>query len=96
MSHYLIKYKPPRETFADDATPEESAIIENHYDYLKNLLADGALLMAGRTEDASFGIVLIETEGEELALQIMHNDPAVAGNVFSGELLPFRLALFGG
>lgn len=95
MPNYLIIYKPPRETFVDDATPAESAIIESHFTYLKKLQVKETLLMAGRIEDARFGLALIEAEDEEKANSIMQADPAVAGHLFSGELFPFRLALFG-
>ncbi len=93
MPHYLIVYRPPRDTFVDDATPEETAIIEKHFSYLKRLLSTGGLVLAGRTEDAQFGIAIIVADDEAEARAIMERDPAVAGGVFSGELHPFRLAL---
>jgi uncharacterized protein YciI len=94
--HYLIMYKPPRASFAEDATAEETAVIERHFEYLKNKLADGSLIMAGRTENRSFGIAVIAADSEGMAKEIMANDPAVKEGLFSGELLPFRLALGGG
>jgi len=93
MEHYLIMYHPPREGFAENATPEESAIIEKHFAYLAGLHKKGQLLMAGRIADARFGIALLEVENEAQAQELMKNDPAVAGGVFTGELLPFRMAL---
>lgn len=93
VKHYLITYKPPREDFAEDATAEESAVIERHFEYLKSQEANGRLILAGRTEDASFGIAVIQADSEREAGKIMANDPAVKEGVFSGELKRFRLAL---
>jgi len=88
-------YVPPRADFAKNATPEESAVIERHLEYLKVKLADGTLVMAGRTDDARFGIAVIKAKDEQAAREIMENDPSVKEGVFSGELIPFRLALGG-
>ena len=93
MPHYLIMYRPPREGFAENATPEETAIIERHVAFLQKMEDEGRLILAGRIEDARFGIAVIEVENDNEAKRIMDNDPAVKDGVFSGELLPFRLAL---
>jgi uncharacterized protein YciI len=96
MPHYLIIYRPPREGFAENATPEESAVIERHFEYLQSRETEGRLILAGRTEDARMGIAVIEANSENESKQIMADDPAVKEGVFSGELLPFRLALLRG
>ena len=64
-----------------------------HVEYLKALNAKKTVLFAGRVNDASFGIALLETETEEEAQKIMNDDPAVKAKVFTAELLPFSLAL---
>lgn len=89
-------YRPPRADFAENATAEESAVLERHFEYLKSQEAKGRLILAGRTEDASFGIVVIKADSEDAARKIMDNDPAVKEGVFNGELKPFWLAMGGG
>jgi len=71
MNHYLIKYQPCRSTFLDDTTDDENATINKHFEYLKELLANGILLLAGRTDDASMGIAIIIAVNEDTAKQIM-------------------------
>jgi uncharacterized protein YciI len=93
LNHYIIIYKPPRSTFVDDATDEESKHIENHFEYLKKLLAENVLILAGRTDDAHLGIAIFEAESIVKAKEIMANDPAIKSGVFTGELHQFRLAL---
>ena len=92
----MIEYTPPRPTFKDDATPEESAVIEQHFEYLKSLEADGKLLLAGRTDDAHLGIVLFKAEDQTEAEMILNNDPAVSNNIFAGRVSLFRMALYSG
>jgi len=91
--HYLIVLKPPRATFAEDATEAESAIIGEHFEYLKRLLSDGVLVLAGRTEDASMGLVVFAAASDAAAEAVMKADPAVKAGVFSAKLYPYRLAL---
>lgn len=91
--HYLIMYHPPRDGFAENATPEETSEVMKHFKYLKQLHAEKVVLIAGKIEDARFGITLLETETEQEAQKIMNGDPAVKSKVFTAELLPFSLAL---
>lgn len=85
--------KPPRQNFNENSTEEEDRIIDEHFAYLQELLADGTLSLAGRCDDATFGLVIIEAESHEKAKQIMMNDPAVKTGVFSAQIWPYRTAL---
>ena len=93
MSYFLITYRPPRKSFPGDATEPETAIIGEHFEFLKQLLAERRLIIAGRREDAELGIVVIDVDSEATARSILESDPAISGGVFSGEVAPFRLAL---
>jgi len=93
MAHFLLVYRPPRPTFANDATDEEDRVIGDHFKYLKSLLAQGKLLIAGPCEDASMGIAVIECEDEREARTIVAADPAVKTRVFSCEAKPYRVSL---
>ncbi len=91
--HFLIMYYPPRKDFMTNQTPEESDAVGRHFQYLKDLYEKKSVLMAGRVEDARFGIALLSADNEKRAKEIMDNDPAVMSGVFNAELLPFKLAL---
>lgn len=93
MAHFLIIYRPPRPTFPHDATEEEDRAIGEHFEYLKKLLAQGKLLLAGPCEDASMGLAVIETGDEDEARSILALDPAVIAGVFRGEVKPYRVSL---
>lgn len=91
--HYLLMYYPPRKDFVSSQTKEESDAIGRHFMYLKELHEKKVVQMAGRVDDARFGIALLDVNNAEEAEQIMKNDPAVMAGVFRAELLPFLLAL---
>jgi uncharacterized protein YciI len=73
--------------------PGTDKIVERHFEYLKELLGEGTLLMAGRFSEVLLGLTLIETDSIESARSIMENDPAIKEGVFFGELYPWRIAL---
>lgn len=92
---YLLRLRRP-ELLTEGADPEEEATLQRHFTWLQGLVSKGQVLLAGRTDttDAkTFGLVLLlaETAGE--ARDLMQADPAVAENLMSAELFPFRPAL---
>jgi uncharacterized protein YndB with AHSA1/START domain/uncharacterized protein YciI len=100
---------PARDDFFDTgATPAEAKIIGEHFEYLKDLLADGTLILAGRStgpprypsgkgmaalEMPAPGIVIFEAEDADSARKIMEGDPAVCEDVFKARVHAFGLAL---
>ncbi|MCB9452293.1 MAG: hypothetical protein H6672_12705 [Anaerolineaceae bacterium] len=94
---YLYLIQPVRpEMLTDGATPEEDAIVALHYNYLKDLVAQDVVLLAGRTQTtdySSFGIIIFQAESHEAARRIVHDDPAVKNRVFRAELFPYHIAL---
>ncbi|MDP4163455.1 MAG: YciI family protein [Bacillota bacterium] len=78
-------------------TEKENKIVQEHFEALEVLLEENKLIMAGRTQnfDAStFGIVILQVDSEEEARSLMEKDPAVAGNVMTAELFPYKVALY--
>lgn len=94
---FVIVLKPvPRLLEARAWTPQDEAIVGEHFQRLQRLTAEGVVLLAGRTlnEDASqFGIVIVEAEDEAKAREIMDGDAAIRGGVMTGELFPYAVAL---
>jgi uncharacterized protein YciI len=74
-------------------TPKEDAIIDEHFEYLRNALNKGKLVLAGRCLEGEFGIVIFHAESEEQAVEFMKNDPSVKKRVMTAKLHPFRVAL---
>lgn len=96
LKHYIYMLKLSDPSLNEDVnwTDEQNKIVEEHFAYLKNLINNNVLIMAGRTigEDI-FGIVLFRAETKESALEIMNRDPAVQKKLMTTELHEFSLAL---
>ncbi|WP_391120985.1 YciI family protein [Psychrobacillus sp. L3] len=76
-------------------TDKENSIVENHFEVLQNLQEEGKLLLAGRTLNMDpMGIVILEVDTEEEAIELMNNDPAVKEGIMEGQLFPYRVALY--
>jgi len=99
-TEYLYLIRPARiEMLSQSSTPEEDAIVAEHFAYLQRALADGVLILAGRTlntDDKSFGIVVFRAASEEQARAVVEHDPAVRAGVMQAELYPYRVALLEG
>ncbi|MCY3831831.1 MAG: YciI family protein [Chloroflexi bacterium] len=97
MPTYLYRIQPVRpEMLSEGATPEEARITCEHFDYLKRLLDQGVLILAGRTlnEDCSaFGIGIFNARDDAHMRQLVRADPGVAQKLFRAEWHPFRIAL---
>ena len=93
MENFIYVLKPVRSTFLHDSTEEERNIVSEHFHYLQNLNKEKTVSLAGRTEQAEFGLVILNTESLQDAEEIMQNDPAVKKNVMTAVLYPFLVAL---
>jgi uncharacterized protein YciI len=95
MPEYLYLIHPFRDGFFEAPTPEENAVMDAHFEYLKKGVADGSVLLAGPCLDDTFGLVILHAADEAAARAFMFNDPSVAGNVMAAELHPLRISLAG-
>lgn len=92
---YVIRAR--REGFITGGpTDEEAAIMSDHFDYLKSLMAQGRIVTAGRPLDRQFGLIIFEADDEDTARSIMESDPSVALGVMDATLHEYRTALLRG
>jgi uncharacterized protein YciI len=96
---FLYRLLPTRiEMVTIGSTPEEEAIVDEHFAYLEALTEQGVMILVGRTQnndEDTFGIVIFQADSEEQAQQIMNADPAVKKGIMRAKLYPFRVALTG-
>ena len=67
-----------------------------HFAYLQQLMADGLLILAGRTlnsDYSAFGIAIFQARDDAHMRQITAEDPGVAQKLFRAEWYPYRIAL---
>ena len=96
MPEWIYVIRAAREGFRTEPTEQEMAIMTDHFDYLKSLLENGQLVLAGPALDSSFGIAVFEARDEEAARSIMEADPSVAKGIMNATLHPYRSSLLRG
>lgn len=77
-------------------TDTENKAVNDHFERLKKMTAEGIVLLAGKTEnwdEKMFGIVIFHAESFEKAKEIAENDPAVKAGVMTVETYPYKMAL---
>lgn len=94
--HFFIQIKPYRQDFLTNPRKEEDKIMLDHFNYLKSLLKQNKLFLAGPTliPEDPIGIIIFETESEEEAKNLIENDPSVKAGIQKViDLRPIRLSL---
>ena len=95
MSDYIYLIHPIRDGFFEQSTPEEAAVMEEHFQYLKHATETGRVILAGPCLDDTFGIIVFRAEDDSAARAFMFNDPSVKKNVMMSELHPMHISLQG-
>ena len=93
VSQYLLRIEPVRSGFTlQNMSEEELRIVTEHAQYLKSLLDQGKLRLAGQAFDPKglWGIVIVSATDSESALALLNGDPGVKAKIFRGEAIPFR------
>ena len=96
VRQFLLRIEPVRAGFTlQNMTEEEQKTAVAHLAYLKGLFAEGKLTLAGQAFDpkAFFGIIVVNAPDMESASRLLQGDPLVKGNLFRGEVIPYRSVL---
>lgn len=95
---YVLKLLP-RLLMESNWTDSDNAVAGRHFAHLQSLLAEGKLILAGKTEgldEETFGIIIFEAEDLESAQKQMKLDPAVQEGIMNAQLYPYTVALMKG
>jgi uncharacterized protein len=93
MPEYLYLLHPFRHGFFDSPSPEESSIMDDHYQYLLDATKTGTVVLAGPCTDDTFGLVVFRAQDEDAARTFMFDDPSVKNNVMAAELHPMQISI---
>ncbi|MHA2392810.1 MAG: YciI family protein [Promethearchaeota archaeon] len=94
--HFYGIIKPYRKDFLTNPESAEEKIMSDHFIYLKSLLKQKKLFLAGPTliKEDPFGVIILETETEDEARDLLEKDPSIkAGIQKIADLRPIRLSL---
>lgn len=95
---WLVLLNPARPGFWETGpTPEEQAVIQDHFVRLKELERERVLVFAGPSTDTlGPGVVILEAADRAEAERLMNEDPAVRAGVFTAQLHPIGFSLVRG
>jgi len=90
---WLIRLVPPRATFAEDATPAEQAVMQQHVAYWKDLNDKGVCTFGGPVLDpnGAYGILVVHAATEDEARALAEGDPSVKAGVSRMEIAEMRV-----
>ena len=90
--HYFVELIGTREGWPDNMTAREEQIMEEHYQYLRDLTLKGKVLIAGPVM-GKFGMIVLSVYSEEEARKIMDEEPSVKNGVHTYTLTDMRASL---
>ncbi|MFX1436429.1 MAG: YciI family protein [Promethearchaeota archaeon] len=96
IKHYYAIIKPYRQDFITNPNESENKIMEEHFYYLKSLLEQKKLFLAGPTliPEDPFGLIILEAATEEEAKNLLENDPSIKAEIQKVvDFRPIRLSL---
>ncbi len=95
--HFFGVIKPIRDDFIINPTEKDNKIMGEHFQYLKDLLEKGKLVLAGPvlSEKKPMGILIFECDSLEEAKELLMKDPSVKSGIqIVKKLEPFKLSLY--
>jgi uncharacterized protein YciI len=97
MSEWVLFMHPPRDDFIATMTDAERSAFDAHAAWLRTLLADGVLIVAGPClGQVNTGIAIFEAPDEQAARRIVAGEPVTGSGYMCGDLRPYRLGLLRG
>ena len=96
VKEYFVRLLGSREGWPSDMTAEEQRIMSEHFEYLKDLVKEKKVLMAGPCFDPVFGLIILRVSSREEAVAIMDNEPSVKQGVHTYDLNEMKVSLMVG
>jgi uncharacterized protein YndB with AHSA1/START domain len=94
--YYFCRLIPPRPTFATDLDAAEAAMMREHAQYWRGLLAEGNAVVFGPVADpaGAWGLGVLRASNDEALEALRQGDPAIkSGRGFRYEVLPMIRAV---
>lgn len=92
---FFARLLPPRPTFAEDMTPAELTLMQQHAAYWAEQFKTGKVLLLGPVMDpkGAFGIWILQTASEAEARTMIEGDPTIKAGLNHYELAPMHVFL---
>jgi uncharacterized protein YndB with AHSA1/START domain/uncharacterized protein YciI len=93
VEHFFVQLIGIRPGWPENMTADEQRIMKEHYHYLKNLVAEKIVLMAGPVFDPVFGLIILRVRDKSAAMLLMENEPSVRQGVHTYKISPMTVSL---
>ena len=89
---WYVRLNPPRPTFAQDMTPAEGALMDQHFAYWKEQYAKGICVFGGPVLDPKgvYGVLAVDAATEDEARALGEGDPSVKAGMNHIEIAEMR------
>jgi uncharacterized protein len=91
--YYFVRLLGKRPGWPEDMMPAEEEIMGEHFEYLKKLVAEKRVVMAGPVWKPTFGMMILRVDSEEEALAILKDEPSVVKGLHNYEMQSMILSL---
>jgi len=91
---FLARLIPPRPTFPHDASPDEIALMQEHFAYSQQQFEAGRVLLFGPVfaDSGTYGVAVLDVDDIAEVHDFMSNDPSVLAGLNTYDIAPMRLA----
>ena|SRR5208337_2188310 len=86
LQEFVYIFKPGRDKFWANLTPEEKAVMDRHDQYCQEMISEGRCVLSELSLNGACGICVFKAESPEAALQVFGNDPAIKAGLVHAEL----------
>ncbi|UCG60389.1 MAG: hypothetical protein JSV52_08620 [Candidatus Zixiibacteriota bacterium] len=91
--HFFVQLLGTRDNWPNDMTPDEEKIMTDHFYYLKDLVEQKKVLVAGPVFEPVFGLIIVRAESKAEARAIVEKDPSVVHGLHTFKISPMRVSL---
>jgi len=91
--HFFVRLLGTREDWPNSMTPDEERIMSEHFHYLKDLVGQRKVLLAGPVFEPVFGLIIVQAGSKAEARKIVEKDPSVVHGLHTFEISPMRVSL---
>ena len=91
--HFFVQLLGTRDNWPNDMTEHEEKIMTDHFHYLKDLVKQKKVLMAGPVFEPVFGLIIVEAASKAEARELIENDPSVKEGMHTFKISPMRVSL---
>jgi len=88
---FISLIRPKRLDFLTTMTQKERTAMEEHREYVRDLIAQGQIFLDGGSPDGTIGVLIYRVYSAIEARRLFYSDPAVIAGIGYPELYPLTI-----